>query len=339
MKYLTLVLLSFVLTIQLFGQAAGNDAYGDKVYRYDKHTGKYTETVVPNAQASALSNNIVDFDIRVLYNAPADSYLAIFHLTQVGSRAGETDTLMNERINGLKSELQKLQIRDENVFIDMLTFVPVYEVEVQRKLFSKKYNEIPKGFEMKKNVHVLFKKEGELDKIVTAAAKFEIYDLVRVNYFIDNVEGAYQRMREKALKLVKEKEKFYRDLGVELDTLYRSIAEAKVIAYPYESYSSYTAYSSNNLLDNSNSGKNKVRQARKSVTMYYKPIEYSKFDAVIEPVILKPVVQFTYNLKIRYERNKPKAPAQRVKVKTKTQKQFFIIKPDGTLQLMDVILK
>jgi uncharacterized protein YggE len=337
MKNLIILLLLAVITLPAFGQAAGNDGYANepgKTYRYNERSGKYEEVFIPRAQASIPNRDRVQFDVRVLYNAPADSYLAIFHLTQVGSRAGETDTLMNERINGFITELKTLNIKDEDIFTDMLTFVPVYEIEVQRKLFSKKYNEIPKGFEMKKNIHVLFKDEADLDKIVTAAAKFEIYDLVRVNYFINDVAASYKKMQEKALALVKEKENYYRQLGVELDTLYRSISEGKMISYPYESYSSYSAYSSNNLLNTSKN--NKVRKARKSVTMYYKPIEYKNFDAVINPVVMKPVVQFTYNLQILYERRKSKTLKPRVQIKKQVEKQFYILKPDGNLQLLDI---
>lgn len=338
MKYLTILFLLAVISSPTFGQAGGNEGYANepgKTYRYNERTGSYDEVVVPSAQANNPNRDRVQFDIRVLYNAPADSYLAIFHMTQVGSRAGETDTLMNERINGFTEELQSINIKKEDIFVDMLTFVPVYEIEVTRKLFSKKYNEIPKGFEMKKNIHVLFKDEADLDKIVTAAAKFEIYDLVRVNYFIEDVAAAYKKMQEKALALVKEKESHYRQLGVELDTLYRSISEGKMISYPYESYSSYSAYSSNNLLNNSKNSK--VQRAKKSITMYYKPTEYTGFDAVINPVVMKPIVQFSYNLKIQYERRMPKTV--KPQAKTQVEKQFYILKPDGNLQLLDIIRK
>ncbi len=320
-----------------FGQAQGNSRHSNdnNAYRRNPQTQKW-EKVPVTKPASAVRNNnqSVSLNLKILLNQEADTYVAIFHLSQVGARAGQADSLMNDRINGFKSKLAQLGISDEAIFMDVLSFVPVYEYQVQRKLFSKKYLEIPKGFELKKNIHIKFKNEKVLDRIMTAAAQNEIYDFVRLNYFVEDVEGAYKKMRAKALELIKGRETYYRQLGVELDTLYRTISEGHSLAYPYESYSSYEAYTSNNLLNDVKAGK--VRKANKATTVYYKPMDYRAFDAVINPVIFKPVVQFSYNLHVNYERNKSKSNPNRYKVKKQIEKQFYLIKPDGNLQLLDV---
>ena len=338
MRIITLLFLVTFCSSQAFSQASGNyenSRQNRNDYRYNQQSGQYQPTSI--AQAAAPNSSVVNFDVKVLYNVEADSYMAIFHLSQVGKTVGQVDTLINERINGFKNKLAGLGIPEKNVFSDMLTFVPVYEYEVQRKLFSKKYNEIPKGFELKKNVHVLFEDENLLEKIVSAAAQNEIYDFVRVNYYVKNLDEIYKKMRTEAKKLIKEKEGDYRELGIELDTLYRSISENKMLIYPYSSYSTYQAYSSNNLLNTANiNGKSKVVQAQKSTTQFYNPIDYSKFDVVVNPIILKPVVQFTYNLVVLYERNKPKQPNSNIRYKTVKEKQFYLIRPDGSLQLLDV---
>jgi len=45
-------------------------------------------------------------------------------------------------------------------------------------LFSKTYTEVPKGFEMQKNLHIKFNDENLLDDIMTFAANNEIYDFI-----------------------------------------------------------------------------------------------------------------------------------------------------------------
>ncbi len=47
-------------------------------------------------------------------------------------------------------------VKEKDVFTDMLSFVPVYEIETTRKLFSKTYQEVPAGFEIQKNIHIRF---------------------------------------------------------------------------------------------------------------------------------------------------------------------------------------
>jgi hypothetical protein len=75
-------------------------------------------------------------------------------------------------------------VKEKDVFTDMLSFVPVYEIETTRKLFSKTYQEVPAGFEIQKNIHIKFTDARILDQLVTAAAKEEIYDLVKVDFFV-----------------------------------------------------------------------------------------------------------------------------------------------------------
>jgi hypothetical protein len=65
--------------------------------------------------------------------------------------------------------------------------------------------------------------------------------------------------------------------------------------------------------------------AQKPTSYYYNPITSKGFDVVINSEILEPVVQFTYNLKVKYLIERP--------VKTVKQpdvvKKFFIIGENG----------
>ncbi len=342
-KTIFLFSLLFLLGGEILAQAAGNvqqnqqSLGNNNAYAIDRNTGGWISKPI-NAIAPNPNRNVTTFDINILMNVEADSYMAIFHLTQVGKTAGHVDTLINKRIDGFRTELSKAGITKENIFTDVLTFVPVYEIEVTKKLFSKQYNEIPRGFEMKKNIHVLFEDENMLSSIVTAAATNEIYDFVKVNYYVKDVEAAYDKMMQKALSIVKKKETFNQQLGVDLTDRYRSFSDAKMMAYPNEHYSTYQAYTNNNLLNTSMvNGKTKVNRAAKSTTLFYNPTDYKNFDAVLNPIILKPVVQFTYSLKIVYERNNPKKAKEVKPTPEKViEKRYYIIKPDGNLQYLDI---
>ena len=63
---------------------------------------------------------------RVLMNVQADSYTAVFHLTQVGETAADADKFMNERINGLKSALTTIGVKPEEIETDIICLFPIF---------------------------------------------------------------------------------------------------------------------------------------------------------------------------------------------------------------------
>ena len=136
-KILLFILASFVGQIS-FGQVSGNINYQNQVRYPDNNI----ELYVP-------SNSNLTIVVKGLANLTADNYVAIFSVAQVGKTTEEVNNLIDNRINQALTNLKAKQGLE--IFVDMISFVPVYEYEVEKKLFSKKtYNEIPKGFELKK---------------------------------------------------------------------------------------------------------------------------------------------------------------------------------------------
>src|SRR5262249_54070236 len=137
-------------------------------------------------------------------NVKADSYIAIFSVTQSGKTAEEVNTLMDSRINQSLAEIKKKQ--NVEALVDMVSFVPQYEYDVDKKIFSKRtYNEVPNGFELKKNIHVKYSNPNDLHDIITILSASEIYDIVRVDYFSNNLEAIKKELMTKARIMMQEK--------------------------------------------------------------------------------------------------------------------------------------
>ena len=82
-----------------------------------------------------------------LANIKADAFVAIFSVVQVGKSAEEATSLMSQRLSPV---LSALKAKNMEAFVDMISFVPMYEYETEKKVFSKRtYNEVPIGFELK----------------------------------------------------------------------------------------------------------------------------------------------------------------------------------------------
>lgn len=305
MRYLSILLLVMLVTSTTFAQVSGNRNYSRKSgnVNYEAGNTNYGNNnnyQVPTNLPQATNNDPtkVFLNVKVLSNQLADSYIAIFNLTQMGKTAAETNQLLMDRYNGFAQELQQIGVPQSNIYLDMLSFVPIYEYEKEKKLFSKTYNEVPKGFQMQQNVHIKYVESSMMARIMAVAAKYEIYDLVKVDYIVDNQESVYVDMRQKAVEhLVKEIELYVEKLGVDLEAGYRIVSEDKQATFPIDRYSSYNAFSNVSLGGTPDKGK--VQDMYKPKTMYYDRVVYDQFDIVINPSVLEPAVQFMYDLQVQ----------------------------------------
>jgi len=224
-----------------------------------------------------------------LYNAKATSYTAIFNISQIGETADDANNLVKERIDNVRKKLVAAGIKEQDIAIDVISFVPVYEIEVQKKLFSTKYNEVPKGFELQQNIHIQFKTTQQFEKILAACASNEIYNLVKVDYFIENIKQVYKKLQDELVKLIQEKKEYYKLLGFDLSDYNAVMADDKYCYFPKDFYKSYQAFNSISFEAlNKNKG---VTKAKKQTSYYYQPISYENYDIVMNPAILEPVVQ------------------------------------------------
>ncbi len=279
--------------------------------------------VMGNADAAHRSNSFnqtvlkdnerVNLDVRlnagatilqaeVLYNAQPTSYLAIFSVTQTADNLEDVDKFMNSRLDNFKKLMLNSGIADSQIFTDFVTLVPKYEVQIDKKRRSKTANEVPIGFELKKNIHVGFTDMKLLDKMITAAAANEIYDLARVEVNIKDVKKIHEELRAEGLKIIQAKAAPYTTLGLKLSPL--SMGDNFETYFPNENYESYTAYATDYSQTSGNQnfkqGKLNMKFAQKDKTVFYSRLPYDQFDAVINPEFVEPPVQIHYKIAVNY---------------------------------------
>ena len=186
-------------------------------------------------------------------------------------------------------------------FVDMISFVPMYEYETEKKVFSKRtYNEVPMGFELKQNLHIKINEASRLNELITLLTNNEIYDLVRMDYYSSQLETVKKELKDKVKSAFAEKQKAYETtLGESFASAEKKVIDGFLYISPTEQYSSYEAYSSASL-----QGKRagNVVQANKSTTQYYRPIANRDFDVVLNPIIVEPMIQVVYEIKMSINR-------------------------------------
>jgi uncharacterized protein YggE len=336
MKKIFLTILTFLFIMQLSAQRSANqldfknkreakEEYNEPSYNegsYDKNvTRGYNNQLATTTWAqTGLEKNELNIQCQVLMNVKADSYLAIFNLTQVGQTAKEADELISKRTAPFIEGLKNMGIQASDIYVDMVYLIPMYEFEVEKKLFSKTYNEMPNGFEMQKNLHIRFKKSDMIDDIVALSAANEIYDLVTIEYFVKDAQAVYDTMSNKAVQHILKNVAKYEKLGLKVEGEFRIIYERKKAIYPESQYTNYESFVSQSL----DAAKNKtVTTMRKPKTVAYNKLPYENFDIVVNPEFLEPVVQYTYKLQVRYLLNKDKL---------EPKNKYFIIDQNGNLK-------
>ncbi|MCB0528473.1 MAG: SIMPL domain-containing protein [Saprospiraceae bacterium] len=320
---LILLLCSFTRALP---QVMGNYSEQQQTYQNLRYDAQYR--AVPKA-ARFLSGNQLEISINALSNQKANSYTAIFNILQTGKTADETNTLLNVRLDGFLKALGDMGIPAGDIYVDMVNFLPKYEYDVSKKLFSKKtYTEIPRGFELQKNVHIRYNDPGMLDRIVTAAARQEVYDIVKVDFFINNPDRVYSQLRDSAFAYLQKIEMQYRDIGLRLDSAYLITAENAWVAYPINRYESYQAFSAQRLDADE---KNTVVSADKHTSRFYNAVPANDYDIVINPEILEPAVQFSYNLIAQFT-----LPERRPVERTTVKKEFNMVTPTGEVKSLKI---
>lgn len=312
MKKTTLLTLAILLGQIAFGQVSGNVNYLQQVNLPDQN-------IAVGTPASA----DIHISVKGLANVRASAYVAIFSATQFGKTAEEVNALMDARITQARTEIQ--QQTGAETYVDMISFVPVYEFDVEKKVFSKRtYNEVPKGFELKKNIHIQYTDPNQLDEFIRRLSSQEIYDLVRVDYFSDSLESVKKELMDKARTALQEKISNYETIvGTTFVDYDKNINDGFKVKLPLEMYKSYDAFNSS-ALQLKKAGN--VHAADKSPTLHYQPIADKEFDFVINPVVLEPVIQVMYEVKLVISRAKQPMPAQ---------KEYYIITPNGEMKVLN----
>jgi hypothetical protein len=281
-------------------------------------------------------SNYVTIDVKALQNVSATTYTAVFNLSQIGPTAEKTNKLMKTRIDSIKYRLSNNGISNNSIAIDVISFVPIYEVEVTKKLFSKTYTEVPKGFELQQNIHIQFTKTNQFESVLEACAKSEVYNLVKVDYFIDDLQAVYKNLQDQLLELIDDKKAYYKALGFDLTEYNVAIADDKYCYFPKDFYQSYQAYNSVSF-DALKKGK-AISTAKKQTSYYYQPLTYESYDVVINPSILEPVVQIGMNIKLLFT-PKPKEVKSQPITKTEIDHKYYVISPNGTIDVKELNTK
>lgn len=288
---------SALLVVSSSAQVSGNIGYGQeggkaRVFAQLRSDEKLTKEDLPPTQTSMF------VEASVLMNVKADEYVAVFGIAEEGATVQEAHDKVDGIVKQFVGSLKAMHLRDSDVYVDFIAQPKIYGFDVDGTTAKEKLA----GFELKKNISVHFTDRDLLDRLVIAATDARIYDLIKVDYVVKDVNAAQDRLMTEATNVIKQK--LARDeklLGVKVAGAPTIYAERPEVHYPTDLYSSYTAADSESLNVPRNLDRLAVQRMRKGRTFFFNGLDGNGFDKVINPVIVEPVVQFTLYLKLKYE--------------------------------------
>lgn len=304
-----------------FAQDSGNANYGNNRY------------VAPQQGTFPVTTSSMDemtITIRGIYNERATGKIATFSILQVGETAEETTGLMDERIAKVIADIQAFD-KTVEIVTDMISFVPTYAYDVEKKIFNPKtYNEKPTGFELKKNLIIKFKNTYDMDKIIAVCAKQEIYDLAKVDYVTSNYDQIHDTMMNKAIEEFKQKLGNYSMImNTDLSKKEKIIQEGYNVTYPMESYRNYQAYSSANV---NYKQKEVVNTITKNTTQYYDKVPLKQHTFIIGADITEPTIQVFYEMTVRIKLKEDQLPKNTIIKNNK----YYVITAAGDIKPLNI---
>ncbi len=291
MKKCVLLVLFLLAVVPVSAQESGNRIYGNNGYVQQRKNLQVNTGVLGN------SNDGYAIEASVLTNLKPDAFVVVFGVNDEGANAANSNDKVNGKIADLLQQIKPWGITANDVFIDFITQNRVYDFTVSGTQAAEKFA----GFETKKTIAIRYKNRELFEKIVSAAADSRIFDLIKVDYVVSDFDSVRARLFEAAVKVLKSKEERYDSaLGVTLASLGLSV-ERFDVSYPSEAYQRYQAYETGDASVYNNQGPSSRVVQRKSFTFFYEPIEGSRFDTVLAPRGLEPVVQYSIYLRMQYE--------------------------------------
>lgn len=316
---LTIILI--LVSLINFAQESGNANYQGNSYSVNQAS---------THQTTYGNQNEMVITIKGIYNEKATSKLAVFSVLQLGKSAEEATDLIDERILFVKNQLKEFK-QEIDIVTDMISFVPVYEFEEEKRIFNPKtYNEKPSGFELRKNLIIKYKDTNDLNQILKICAQQEIYDLAKVDYVSIHHEKIRDEIQAKATEEFKVLLNNYSTImNVDLTKKEKIIQEGYNIVYPMESYRNYQAYSQASL----NLGKGEmVNSVTKNTTQYYNAVLPKPHAFVINADITEPTMQYIYELTVTIRLKEDLLPSNTIQKNNK----YFLVTPNGDLKALEL---
>ena len=289
------IIVALVLTFGVAqAQISGNQIYGNN--RYNENN--YNQNGLPNNTVISINDNHLTVTVKMLLNKKADGFVITLGLNQEDETVSGCSKKINTRIDGFLDKIKALGIKKENCYIDFISQTKIYDFNANLETAQ----QIDKGFEIKKNIIITTSNANSLEKLIAIASDFEIHDIIKVEYFNNDINAIHNSLFDEALVLAEAKKiRYMKSFGKRVIGT-PSATEEFATVFPKTQYKMYQAFESAEIETNYNNRNQYLKKiARKNKTFYYDGISSAGFDKVINPNQTEVGIQYVLTLTMTYK--------------------------------------
>jgi uncharacterized protein YggE len=263
------------------------------IYGHDAYNREAQKRYRPEIQL--LGDSALIISSAILMNVAPEKYSITFGIAQTGNTPAQALKSINERLRLFQDQLKKLDIDDKDQYVDFISQNKIYEFD----LVNNKAIEKEVGFEIKKNITIIFNAEQKIEKMTAVAAEQQIFDVIKVEYLLSDYTSFYKELFAEAMKQVKDRKGMYIEAtGMELLPKSALNTDELTIVFPRTQYKTYTAYETGDASGRYDNFAKK--ELRKSATAYYEGISQHGFDKIINNNKPGVFIQLAFSVSIKY---------------------------------------
>ncbi|CAI8900219.1 SIMPL domain-containing protein [Chryseobacterium sp. IT-36CA2] len=279
---------------------------GNQIYR-DRNNADYsTLKNLPefnNTNSYFTNDSTLIVNVKILMNKPADRYKITLGLNEEADTPKIALENINKRINGFIKRISSMGIKSDAIFVDFISQTKVYDYNINKD--SQTTTQKMDGFETKKNIIITVNKHSMIEKLISEASDFQIFDVIKVDYISNDIDTIQEDLLKEAYSVFNKKKENYFKLFKKEIIGTPTATSGFTYVFPKSQYQNYTAFESANVTYGYDTRYVK-KEERKSKTFYYDGTDYTGFDKVINNADPEVGIQYIMNLSVKYDLKKNK---------------------------------
>ena len=242
-------------------------------------------------------------EIRALANESPTSHVATLAVHQFADDADKAQRLTRERISRLTRELQPLGI--EAIYTEFVAlkprYTPVFGKADKKSDSAPKVGEQLAGFDYSANVRISYGSSDLLPKILLAAAKQEIYDLLDVEQRHRNGETVFANLRQRCFDYFRVYLPELEDYGINAIDWQRYTEETREV-FTIDQRQTLVTQSHQQTATTIAPQKGGMPIVERSIIAQktYRRLPAETFHIVVNGDMVEPCMQFVYTLRFQF---------------------------------------
>jgi hypothetical protein len=290
---------------------------------------KSTEYGTNKKGSIEVTGNHLNIKTKVIYNATPDGYHITYTYTSISESVDVLEELTYKKIEQLGKDIKKIEMKKKDMMIDVISLDPIFSFKHDTSNTPK-----PTGYKSTHNVTFNIKDIGMVDNLSRICFKLNIYDIIDITPYINNVTFINDSLSEKSVKILNDKKALAHKIGFIIEDGKPSFQKKRNTLYPSERYlKSYIKNSSiykHHISQNASTSYNR----KVDVDSYYN-LDLRDADFVFNANEVKPVIQFIYEINygfLKRDRDEEARVKEEKEILEKRKKDIYILDEKGRMK-------